>query len=467
MTRERPYKGLPRVTQLFLGSPLCGDADVVVYRFHGWMKARGATLATLSPMLVRRYLANRRAEGDVTGYDFRGQLLRYLEHLYERHQLPFDPQMLRAPCKRRLPDTVVDYLAELRLTLAPSTCNGHRGTLRRFHTWLHQRGITPGGMTREHAVEFMQDLADRGLHPSTRTQAQLSVRAYLRWLEERGRLRRAPDELIRSSDRPKLPQYLPRPFPPEVDRELDRRLRAKLGIHAVGLRLMRRTGLRVGELARLPRNCTTADAAGQVYLKVPLGKLNTERLVPLDVETRRLVEYLVDKVDPGNPWLFPDRDGSHAPTNRFRIVLRDVADGLELGGPPATHRLRHTFATEMLNAGVSLVGVMKLLGHTDYRMTLRYAAVLPETVHREYHAAIAKIEASYSVVGAVTPDIDQPTRMLSDVIRALKRDAGEGDSAASRRLAALVKRLDAINAEVQALGLRRDVKHKRDLLEEK
>ena len=467
MSKESLYKGLPRVTQLFLASPICGEADIVVCRFHRWMAAKGNSLSTLTPLVVRRYLANKRAEGETTGYDFHANLVRYLDHLYERRHLSFDPQLLRAPCKRRLPDTVVQYLDEMRLTLKESTCNGRRSTLRRFHVWLHQRGITPRGMTREHAVEYMQHLVDRGLHPSTRAAAMMDVRNYLRWLEDRGHLRKESDDLIRSSDRPKLPQYLPRPFSPEVDREIDCRLRTKLDVHAVGLRLMRRTGLRVGELARLARDCMTADAAGHVYLKVPLGKLNTERLVPLDEEARRMVEYVVAKIDAKSAWLFPGRDGSHASTVRFRSVLRSVCQGLEVDEATHTHRLRHTFATSMLNAGVSLVGVMKLLGHTDYRMTLRYAAVLPETVTTQYHAAIAKIEAKYCATATNAQQFTLlPERMLADVISALKRDAGDTTGYDGRRLAALVKRLDAISMEVHEIELRRAI-HKPDTYGEK
>jgi integrase len=51
------------------------------------------------------------------------------------------------------------------------------------------------------------------------------------------------------------------------------------------------------------------------------------------------------------------------------------------------HRLRHTFATEMLRLGISLPALMKLLGHKDIRMTLRYVQVTQQDLQREFHQA--------------------------------------------------------------------------------
>ena len=53
-----------------------------------------------------------------------------------------------------------------------------------------------------------------------------------------------------------------------------------------------------------------------------------------------------------------------------------------------THRLRHTYATSMLAGGMSLPSVMRILGHSDYRMTLRYAAITDSTVFTEFAAAL-------------------------------------------------------------------------------
>jgi hypothetical protein len=81
----------------------------------------------------------------------------------------------------------------------------------------------------------------------------------------------------------------------------------------------------------------------------------------------------------------------------FRQRRRDRAIARALPDPAriTSHRLRHTFATELLSGGMSLVGVMRLLGHQDIRMTLRYAAATPEIIAGEYQNALDKLATKY------------------------------------------------------------------------
>ena len=102
----------------------------------------------------------------------------------------------------------------------------------------------------------------------------------------------APDtELIRGRDLPKLPKYLPRPVPPDIDAMLQRRFKSSGCIYQLGLLLMRNTGLRIGELRSLEYHCIRFDHH-RPLLKVPLGKLNNERLVPLDDDSVELIRRL-------------------------------------------------------------------------------------------------------------------------------------------------------------------------------
>jgi hypothetical protein len=96
---------------------------------------------------------------------------------------------------------------------------------------------------------------------------------------------------------------------------------------------------------------------------------------------------------------------------------------------------------------------MGLLGPKDHRMTLRYAAVLPETVGSEYHEALTQIEARYSAAPS-DAKIVTSAQMLTDVLKWLrsKRAAAATDEAG--RLASLVRRLDAIMDEVHAIEQR-------------
>jgi integrase/recombinase XerD len=61
--------------------------------------------------------------------------------------------------------------------------------------------------------------------------------------------------------------------------------------------------------------------------------------------------------------------------------------GVALANP---HRFRHTFASDMVRAGISLPALMQLMGHADIQTTLRYVQVTPQDVYAEYARAVAK-----------------------------------------------------------------------------
>jgi integrase len=174
-------------------------------------------------------------------------------------------------------------------------------------------------------------------------------------------MRTPPDELIRRTDLPKLPQYLPRPLTAEADRELQRRLNDAKEPGAWALLLMRRTGLRIGELRNLEYHCMRSDER-RPLLKVPLGKLNTERFVPLDAASVELIRRLQSIAPRPRSWLVPVVGGTRMTYDRIRQILKAHSHDLPDPVRVTSHRLRHTYATEMLSAGMSLPGVMRLLG---------------------------------------------------------------------------------------------------------
>lgn len=437
---------LPRTAQAFVRR--YPSMRYPVRRVHGWMNERRLSLATLAPEDIGRFLKRpfRKSIGPKTRRAYRYQVLRYLTWLHQRGQLSFDPECLRA-LPKWLPALAEEFLVSLHPTHRPSTWRGYRTGLRRFHGWLRTHDIGLHALRRPHMASWLLSLSDRGLHPSSRLSTLNQVRVYLRWLQERGVLRADPDDLIRRTDRPKLPTYLPRPLPPDVDIILQERLAASEDLLAHGLLLMRRTGLRVGELIGLEFDCVRTDHTGHRFLKVPLGKLYTERLVPLDDRTHDLVQQLRRRGRRRRRWLLESSSGRKTSYELYRQTLRAACHGLDTAGPMMTHRLRHTYATALLSGGMSLLGVMKLLGHRDYRMTLRYTAITQETVGREYFEALAHIESRYQlpVSASTTSDFD-PGKLVSDLIHWTHTHA------ADRRLARrLRKRLERIQADLARL----------------
>jgi site-specific recombinase XerD len=328
------------------------------------------------------------------------------------------------------------------------TCAGYSSTLRRFHEWLDDAHIKPKQLTRDHVEQWLLALHDLDLAACTRMHAILQVRTYLRWRFERGELRRHPDDLIRTSDLPKLPAYLPRPLPPNVDLELQRRLGATDNENPLrrGLLLMRHTGLRAGELLALDYDCVRDDFDGNRFLKVPLGKLNNERLVPLSENAFRLVVGLQGVGCHPRQNLLVGGHKKKVTYENLRSELHAASAGIEDSAPITSHRLRHTYATTLLNGGMSLVGVMRLLGHRDFRMTLRYTAITQETVGREYFEALARLEGKYAskqlLTGPVGADLD-PIKALTDLAAWIQKEVGhhKGQKNLARNLNKRVLRL--------------------------
>ena len=180
-----------------------------------------------------------------------------------------------------------------------------------------------------------------------------------------------PRRLVFRSDLPRLPRPLPRYLPVDADRRLTQELaESPYRLAADALLLQRACGLRIGELLNLELDCVH-DIPGQgSWLKVPLGKLDTERMVPLDEETLTLLDRIAATRSPGRPIRHPrtgrpteflfTHHGRRLSQNALRAELNRAATAANIGHV-FPHQLRHTYATALVNAGCSLQALMALL----------------------------------------------------------------------------------------------------------
>ena len=76
--------------------------------------------------------------------------------------------------------------------------------------------------------------------------------------------------------------------------------------------------------------------------------------------------------------------------DRLREYLHMVCYPVDLPTDIVPHQMRHTYGTEMIRAGVGFAAVMKLLGHTSPRMTMRYVDVTLTDLQREFELARSK-----------------------------------------------------------------------------
>jgi integrase len=152
--------------------------------------------------------------------------------------------------------------------------------------------------------------------------------------------------------------------------------------------------MRIGECADLSVDCICSTGPDQWAIHVPLGKLNTKRMVPVDSFVCELVTRLrffrsLDLV-PSDGRLIAHLNTKEALVRQLRDYLHQVCHSLGLSTRIVPHQLRHTYATEMLRSGVSFPVLMTLLGHTNPEMTMRYVEVALTDLQREFQLARSK-----------------------------------------------------------------------------
>jgi integrase len=157
----------------------------------------------------------------------------------------------------------------------------------------------------------------------------------------------------------------------------------------VGLMLLQ--GLRSAEVLALNREDALLSEA---QLRV-LGKGNKFRFLPLAPETVQLLEHYLhlERPNPCSAALFVSLKGRARGARMTSAGLRSLfrhhrqTTNIQLANP---HRFRHTFASDMIRAGMSLPALMQLMGHSNIQTTLIYVDVTPQDVYQQYARAVAQ-----------------------------------------------------------------------------
>ena len=212
----------------------------------------------------------------------------------------------------------------------------------------------------------------------------------LAWTEQLPQLAR----LIRREDIPRRPHRLARPLIAQQDQLLQQEFLKRNDLGGNVFLLIRHTGMRIGECADLSFDCLRTTGPNQWAVLVPLGKLKTERMVPVDSSVVTVIQRLrfYRSLDPHRPdgRLLARRSSRGALIRQLRNYLHQVCHSLGISARIVPHQFRHTYATEMLRAGVSLPSVMKLLGHASLNMTMIYVEVVMDDLQREFQQARSK-----------------------------------------------------------------------------
>jgi integrase/recombinase XerD len=325
-----------------------------------------------------------------------------LPHLFHRSQLE-QRENQQAAANRKALDGLLDKLSQkdiigldvareylrhkYRQNCKANTLKNDFTTITLFLSYLKKCGTSElNQISRADLEAFVEHEQDRGLKIVSVSNRLGSLYAFLRYLIDRDL---ADADLLRRKIKLKVPDALPRAMDPEdikclLEVLVDVRNRAMI-------LLLLRTGMRIGELL----NTKLADVhlADKKILIYEGEKNRKGRAVCISEDACQALSAWLQKRDPQKEYLFYGRGGNPMSYNNARVIFKKYLKqaGLE-HKDYSLHCLRHTFATELLNAGMRIECLQQLLGHSSIEMTLRYGRLSDKAREQEYFRAMAIIE---------------------------------------------------------------------------
>ena len=285
------------------------------------------------------------------------------------------------------------YVRWLHVTrdLSPHTIRAYDGDLATFERYLGAR-VAVDRIDRDRLVSFMEEQKDAGLSPASLRRRASALRGFCRWMRSNDLL--AVDPWVGASVASGRSRKLPRVLPAH---ELDRLigfLRLASGIDSdesriaerirerphesttlLAVALMVATGVRVNEVVGI--ECDEIDLPGRTMRLVGKGRRERQVFLTNDWITGLTAAYIEARAGLGiqHPrLLFNLRlDPLTPPAMRSRLAKAARAAGLDSRVTP--DMLRHTAATQLIEAGVDIRYIQRLLGHASLSTTEIYTHV--------------------------------------------------------------------------------------------
>jgi site-specific recombinase XerD len=260
-------------------------------------------------------------------------------------------------------------------------------TITWFMCFLRERGNRRlSEVSRKEIEAFIEREQDRGLKITTVRLKLSTLNTFFRFLIEAGVLQ---EEVLSKKIRLKLPELLPRAMEPE-------HLRCLLSVithirDRALILLLVRTGMRIGEL--LETRVSDINFNEQQIMIYQARKTGVGRVVYFSDDAREALTRWLNIRDTGVEYLFYGYGKKRLTYGGAREIFKKWLKKAGLTERGYTlHRLRHSFASELLNAGMRLECLQPLLGHTSIEVTRRYARLNDKSREEEYFRGMAIIE---------------------------------------------------------------------------
>ncbi|PMR71974.1 tyrosine recombinase XerC [Billgrantia endophytica] len=279
-----------------------------------------------------------------------------------------------------------DCLSELARTASPATVTAYRQDLLALALFLEERGIEDGAALQTSLMRrFLGAERARGLSPRSLARRRAAASHFANHLVKAGLLGHNPAELVST---PRQPAHLPKPLDvdqlahlldtPHDGSPLATRDQAMLELfYSSGLRLAELAGLDLADLQ--PRRVRV------------MGKGSKPRQVPVGGSARRSLDLWLALrpalADAGETALFVGARGSRLGHRAIQKRLAELARHRGLPEHLHPHRLRHSFASHLLESSQDLRAVQELLGHANLSTTQVYTKLDWQHLAATYDAA--------------------------------------------------------------------------------
>jgi integrase/recombinase XerD len=271
--------------------------------------------------------------------------------------------------------------------LAVNTLDAYQRHISKFSSYLEKSGGNITGFKKSDIVSYMNHLRDSGNQTATLARNIATLRSFCKFMLLEGIINEDPVENLST---PKSWKRIPKVL--GID-DVTTLLSMPEGKYALRdraiLEIIYSSGLRVSEVV----NIKILDINFEAGFITIMGKGSKERVVPVNEYTLKTLKLYIEDLRPQllnkrrSPFLFLGKGGKPITRQRvFQLIRGYSKKGLSTTISP--HTLRHCFASHLLDGGVDLRALQKMLGHTDISTTQIYTKVTSERlkkIHKKYH----------------------------------------------------------------------------------
>jgi tyrosine recombinase XerC len=286
-----------------------------------------------------------------------------------------------------LSEEFLDYLGNGK-NYSPQTLRSYRQALTQFHEFRPSLGWKEA--TADDFRAYLFDLMKRGKSRSTIRLSFAALRSFYNHLTDRNLIPSNPLKLVSLPKiEKKLPQFL---TVPQVSLLMEKPTAKPKSKQATGwmavrdaaiLELFYSSGLRLAELAAL--DVKDLDPIGET-VRV-MGKGSRERIVPVGGLALEALSHYRHQANVQSGPLFLNKSRKRLGHRSIWLLLKNYVREAGLPATFSPHKLRHSFATHLLDNGADLRSVQSLLGHASLTTTQIYTHVTTERLKRAYDAA--------------------------------------------------------------------------------